>query len=320
MTIYSVIPGLGGGANITWTATVSSAQANTDYQVKITVPYKAGGRSDFLDVRFWQGATSLSFYRESVSTGSSATFWVKVPTLNNGNTTINITADGVTSTDASNGPNTFMLFENFSGGVQPSNWVVRRASWTFSNNYATGTSWGSGQSYAPDLLYDLAAAYNWTDYSMECDMRDRSASDYPGIAVRVSDSNLATYSGLNIETYVNTTQATIRPFVNGSDFGWAYNWTQPATMSQNNWQRLRFDMIGANARVYASTMTTNPRGIIGDGLTNTLDTTISSTHYAVLRGTVALVNHVGYDQGPIDWDNVIVRKMQSTDPSAVTAV
>ena len=302
-------------------ATISSNQANTDYQVKITVPFRTGMRTDFLDTRFYQGTTNLSFYRESVSSGSSAVFWVKVPTLNNGNTTINVYADGSTSSDASDPQNTFMLFQSFNGlSSVPSGWAIRRASWAFNGSIATATSWGSGDSAEADLVYDVGDAYNWTDYSLEYDIRHgNGGTDYPGCAIRVSDSSTGNTTQWWIEGYTTASPATMRPFTNNTDHGWAYTFDSGYASWGTNWNRQRVDAVGANLRFFNSGFTGSPQGTINTNLTQRLDTTVTSNHYNVLRGTIALNNHGGYTEGPVEWDNVVVRKMQATDPSAVTA-
>ena len=301
-------------------ATISSNQSNTDYQVKITVPFRSGMRSDFLDTRFYQGTTNLSFYRETVSSGSSAVFWVKVPTLNNGNTTINVYADGSTSTDASDPDNTFMLWQKFSGTSTPSGWAIRRASWTFNGSVAQATSWGGGDSAEADLVYDVGAAYNWTDYSLEYDIRTTNGgTDYPGCAVRVSDSSTGNTTQWWIEGYTTASPATMRPFTNNTDHGWAYTFDSGYSSWGTNWNRQRVDVVGTNLRFYNTGFTANPQNQINTNLTQRLNTTVTSNHYNVLRGTIALNNHGGYTEGPIQWDNVVVRKMQATDPSPVTA-
>lgn len=301
-------------------ATISSNQSNTDYQVKITVPFRSGMRSDFLDTRFYQGTTSLSFYRESVSSGSSAVFWVKVPTLNNGNTTINVYADGTTSTDANDPTNTFMLFQEFSGTSIPSGWAIRRASWTFNGSVAQATSWGSGDSAEADLVYDVGSAYNWTDYSLEYDIRTTNGgTDYPGCGIRVSDSSTGNTTQWWIEGYTTASPATMRPFTNNTDHGWAYTFDSGYSSWGTNWNRQRVDCVGTNLRFYNTGFTASPQKTINTNMTQRLNTTVTSNHYNVLRGTIALNNHGGYTEGPIQWDNVVVRKMQATDPSPVTA-
>src|SRR4051812_31737316 len=56
------------------TVTGSSVGAQTNYQVKLTVPYVSGMKSDFSDLRFTDadGTTLLNYWIESVINSSSA--------------------------------------------------------------------------------------------------------------------------------------------------------------------------------------------------------------------------------------------------------
>ena len=51
------------------------------YQAKITVTYDSDMKSDFSDLRFFEGTTELSYWIESYTVSASAAVWVKVPLI-----------------------------------------------------------------------------------------------------------------------------------------------------------------------------------------------------------------------------------------------
>jgi hypothetical protein len=70
--------------------TETSGSTLTDYQVKIAVPYDSDMQPDFADVRFvGPDSNELSYWRESYTGNSTATFWVKMTSIPaSGNQTI----------------------------------------------------------------------------------------------------------------------------------------------------------------------------------------------------------------------------------------
>ena len=93
---------------------IYSLEAATDYQIKVTVPYDSDMLSDFADIRFtdfW--GTELSYWLESKTNLSTATFWVKVPSITVGNTTIYLYYGNSSATSVSDPDNTFIFFDDF---------------------------------------------------------------------------------------------------------------------------------------------------------------------------------------------------------------
>ena len=87
-----------------------------NYQVKINVIYDSDMQSDFGDLRFTNDSgTELDYWLESKTDGVSAVFWVEVPSIPDGGTSIYMYYDYQpgTLTTTSNGDNTFEYFENF---------------------------------------------------------------------------------------------------------------------------------------------------------------------------------------------------------------
>lgn len=103
------------------TITGSSAGAQTDYPVKVTLAYESEMNADFSDVRFKDsaGSSDLSFWLESKTDSTTATFWVKVPAIPASPSTVVIRAyyGRAAYTSASDGENVFSFFDDFSGMV-----------------------------------------------------------------------------------------------------------------------------------------------------------------------------------------------------------
>lgn len=116
----------------------------TDYQMKFTI-YKGSGadaadvvylgsyvRDDFGDIRFTDsdGITLLDYWIESYISGTSATVWVKIPSIpaSPDFTTIYLYYDNPTATTSSNIRSTFIVGDDFNGGTEQ---------WTEYNSGAT---------------------------------------------------------------------------------------------------------------------------------------------------------------------------------------
>ena len=90
----------------------------TDYQIKIDVAYSSDMKPDFDDLRFTDsdGTSELSYWIQDHITSTSATVWVKVPTITGSSTkTIYMYYENPSASSASNGENTFLFFDDFSG-------------------------------------------------------------------------------------------------------------------------------------------------------------------------------------------------------------
>jgi prepilin-type N-terminal cleavage/methylation domain-containing protein len=98
--------------------TINSGSALTDYQVKLTVAYDTDMQADFDDLRFTTSdqTTQLNYWLESKTDSSTATIWVKIPSLASGDNTIYMYYANASATTASNGDNTFVFFDDFENG------------------------------------------------------------------------------------------------------------------------------------------------------------------------------------------------------------
>jgi len=100
----------------------------TDYQVKVDVTYDADMQPDFDDIRFVDsdGSTLLSHWRESYIASTSATFWVKVPSIPSGAKTIYMYYGNASASSATSGDATFIFFDDFeehASGEDPDGWT-----------------------------------------------------------------------------------------------------------------------------------------------------------------------------------------------------
>lgn len=107
-----------------------TTNAGTDYQIRFIVHYGAGTdsgedvylngncRTDFGDIRFFEGAVELSYWMESMTTSSTAVFWVKLAgNLDTGALAVTLQYGNPAVTTTSNGDDTFLFFDDFSGDL-----------------------------------------------------------------------------------------------------------------------------------------------------------------------------------------------------------
>ena len=127
--------------NITLTGGASGAQ--TDYQLKLTIPYDSDMQTDFDDLRFTEsdGTTLIDAWLESKTDSSTADIWVEFPTT---------PANGITEdyyiyygnsgvSNIWNGNNTFIKFEDFESYINGEN-LHNVNSWHENNQYAVLTA------------------------------------------------------------------------------------------------------------------------------------------------------------------------------------
>jgi hypothetical protein len=95
-------------------------------------------RSDFGDIRFTgnDGVTPLDYWLESETDSTSAVFWVKIADdISVGNSAIYVYYGKSDATTTSNGPNTFLFFDDFSGTLDK--WIVIHGAWSVSGGTLT---------------------------------------------------------------------------------------------------------------------------------------------------------------------------------------
>jgi PKD repeat protein len=104
---------------------VTNSPAIANYQMIVTVPYDAHMKTDFGDIRFMgtDGTTSYDYWIEKKTDGTSAVFWVNVPTPST--TTFRMYYGNSSLTTTSDGTKTFEFFDDFSGNLNK--WVVEKS-------------------------------------------------------------------------------------------------------------------------------------------------------------------------------------------------
>ena len=128
------------GKTIPTTITLSnSGQSLTDYAINFTLNYKSAFSNTFQDLRFYDEGTNalISHWYESVTNGTSANVWLKVPTFANG-TRIKISSGNASSSGTPS--SVFSLYEDFSSFDTTNKWTVAGGSYTTASNNFQMTS------------------------------------------------------------------------------------------------------------------------------------------------------------------------------------
>jgi len=119
------------------TITNNSGNTLTNYQIKLTVSYDSDMQPDFDDLRFTNsdGMTQLNYWIESYTASSSATVWLKIPSLPISGKTIYMYYGNAAAADASNGNAVFDFFDDFEGtSIDTTKWQVDTSSYSVSNS------------------------------------------------------------------------------------------------------------------------------------------------------------------------------------------
>jgi hypothetical protein len=125
------------------------ASTQTDYQVKLTIDTQTLiGQSKMNslgnDIRFTDStnySTAISYWIESGINTASTIIWVKIPSIPTGNSTIYMYYGNTSATAASNGPNTFIFFDDFESGNLNKWTIVTGSTWTVTTGQKHGGSY-----------------------------------------------------------------------------------------------------------------------------------------------------------------------------------
>lgn len=281
------------------TITNITGAALSGYQVKVAVAYDSDMQPNFDDIRFVDsdGMTLLYLWRETFVASTSATFWVKVPSVPSGSKTIHMYYGNPSAGSASDGANTLEFFDE---GDQISSWTT--------GNVGSGLA---GQSVimgnpAPSYYANSTDVSNYaymkrdigltTNRIIEFDMQtDTSLGQYYVLDVAFLVSSAGYGQNLRLEGRV------------GEKSGIAYkdSWTAPSwgvpasgsSYSTGTWYKAKIEMDSTQAKAW-------------------IDGGYQSTSPYTLR-TTAGNTFIG-----IEWsgriDNIRVRKYAS--PESTTAI
>lgn len=289
-----------------------SSGAGTNYQIRI-VAHKATGTDggadvymgtnvldNFGDVRFTtsDGTTLLPYWLETntSTSGSLATFWVKVAADLGSNQTIYIYYGNSAATTTSNGTNTFLLFDDFTGtSLDGTKWTKRNG----------GTlSFSSGIMTAPfgtDPSKIVATAGPTTDNNAIVARFQVTGGvgtdERVGLGVRTP--NATAPEGYNFLLH-NLSVLTTLQFLNDN-----VQWGNSTTF---NWTKNTYYIMEA------CTDGTDLRGRMNYGTWN--------TQTLATLGTAKVANYLSLNIGNVDatskWDWAFIRKCISTEPAHST--
>jgi|GEM_PF-1229443 len=206
------------------------------------------------------------------------------------------------------GRDVYWLWEDFDDGdwTNGNSWTNNFGQWQATDGYVRLHDPSSTDSYEAGLVYN--GGYAWTDYVLSVRMRDASTggASYQGPAVRVANAGINSTTLWWFEFYRNTTQATMRPFVNDTDYSWFYDdVTLPQAYPSNTWITTRYQVVGQ--RIWSWFNGT----VLHDGVNVTAPHQISA-------GTIALGAHSNYPSPQaFDYDDVRVWKYLP-DPPTIT--
>jgi hypothetical protein len=112
----------------------STAGAQTNYQVEVTVAYDSDMQADFDDIRFTKsdGSAALDFWLESKTNSVTADFWVEIDSIPASPNTVDIYFyyGNSSASSASNGVNTFLFFDDFKTNTIATKWQVASGTWS----------------------------------------------------------------------------------------------------------------------------------------------------------------------------------------------
>jgi hypothetical protein len=278
----------------------NSGSALTNYQIKINVSYNAHMSSDFGDIRFTlsNGSTQLAYWKESYTASASAVFWVNVPNIPSGNSTIYMYYGDPLKTDASDGSSTFVFFDDFSGtSLDASKWT--------SGSDGSATIHVSGgylrlqvSSNGASKFWAYISSKNQLSLPLTIETRARlsSGSNCHGF-IGTGPAQTVTYDVPNYMSFVRISNSTTYYYefnVNGTN-------VNTAIISSDTWSRYSMKVVSGASSCKIESSTFSNAG-----------TFTSTTNYLQLS-----VRKWAWMDGIYDWDWVAVRKYAPAEPTAV---
>jgi predicted ribosomally synthesized peptide with SipW-like signal peptide len=288
--------------NTSWTRrcptiiTNSTVAALSGYQVKVAVAFDSDMKPNFDDIRFVDsdGLTLLNYWRESFTASTSATFWVKIPSVPSGTKTIFMYYGNPSASSASDGANTLEFFDE---GDQISSWTT--------GNVGSGSA---GQSLtignpAPSYYVNSSDVSNYAYMKRDIGLTTNEIIEFD----MQTDTSLGQYYVLDVAFLANSTGYGQNFRLEGrvgekSGFASKDNWTAP------NWG------VPASGLSYSTGVWHKAQIAIGPTQANGwIDGSLQSSSPYTLRPTA------GNTFFGIEWsgriDNIRVRKYVSPEPT-----
>ena len=223
----------------------NSGGALSNYQIRIIATYDSDMQSDFDDIRFTDSdmTTELSYWCESYAANDSAIFWVKVPSIASGASTIYMYYGNTSASSASDGDATFAFFDDFEDGTL-NKWTIKSGSWQIateqahSGNYSmkhTGVEeedrWIVANSVdESDCLLEAYWRMSDTDFDISQFFRQQS-----GDVLNEYETNLEGNAGWDIAKMV--------------DGSWSEIESNQGTPDANVWTKITTIIHGTNMKV-----------------------------------------------------------------------
>lgn len=178
--------------------TNTTAGAQTNYQMKLLVSKNSGSdgsgtvnlsghcQDDFDDIRFTNTTgAELDYWTETVNSGANATVWVELDSVSaTGNTPFYIYYGNSTVSSASNGDNTFLFFDDFTGDL--TKWTIKSGTWEIDTNRLKYTA-----GIKSNIIYgnvQVPANYRAAIQFISMASWDKAAGPYAGIGDYVNDA------------------------------------------------------------------------------------------------------------------------------------
>ena len=243
-----------GGSMREITVNNTSGTAYTNHPVRITVPFSAGMRADFGNLRFYDSNQSkLQYWIESYTLSTSTVVWVKIPTLSTGNSTLYMTFGDVSVTSEARGVNVFEFFDDFNS-YDPTKWTIGTVAAT------AGTPWSfyGGKLVGGNTRRTLTSVATFTGGKIGETLSYESAVNTSGFSVLsfwISGTNNASLmpyrgSGANINRMYLRDDGAWAQFGNNSPGYMLNQWVRSvirhtgANEVANNFRAQRFNSAG----------------------------------------------------------------------------
>lgn len=289
------------------TVTISntSGGALSNYQIKMTVNFVEGMKTDFGDMRFVDsaGTNELSYFIEGYTPSTSADVWVKVPSVPTGSSTIKLVYGNSSATTTSNGNNTFDLYDDFNGASLDANkWDLPVSAGSIAFNSGAVTLSNNGLTYAGEIIKSKTTFSNPL-------MVEAKVNGTLGYGSFILLSNTSGWNGYMMFYYeaggsdsYHSLSSTVTPGWCGKDF-----WTK--------WESYKYEptkpnIVGIWTHIWLGS--SSYRNIWPHGLIlNLSNTKYTLSNFNVSLGVVC--SKSGSDNIVVDW--LRVRKYVSVEPT-----
>jgi hypothetical protein len=294
----------------------NAAGAGTNYQIKITVYYGAGADSagsvylnnkcntDFSDIRFLaaDNSTVLDYWLESKTDSNNAIFWVEVAAdLTTNPTNIYIYYGNPSATSASNGANTFLFFDDFSGDL---------SKWTIDPENTDAVAINSGAlRHDPDASQSKNAYFDTRIITNSFTMTD-GAVDYKVYLGGTVTVRKISQVGFRVNSNAMTSGYSWRMQNGGGDGGffkytsgaWAQFGGNYADVTGNTWYKVEIQVIGSNFQAFVNDVSVKSASDAGYAGPNYVQSHVHGVNL-VLNTDYVLI------------DDLRVRKIVATEPA-----